>query len=209
MNGGHCERRGLVVYDYRRMTVPQKRAVVAERRARGFPLHKPPHFRQGGAWYFVSGATFEHRLQFRAPAELTALGNRLLEALSEASIPAAAWVVMPNHYHALVYARNLALLGKRLGSVHGRSARYANQRDRTPGRQVWYKYTDRKVRGERHFLTCIHYTIANPVKHGFAKTPSDWPWSCLEELYAEYGRAWVEDLRHDYPLLDFGRGWDD
>ncbi len=197
------------MYDYRRMTPEERLAVVEERRSRGFPLHKPPHLKQGEGWYFISGATFEHRAQFQAPGELTALTRRLLEAFREGAIPTAAWVVMPNHYHSLVLVSDLALLGKRLGGVHGRSARYANQRDGTPGRQVWYKYSDRKVRSERHFFTCIHYVMANPVKHGFAKTLFEWAWSCVDELRLQYGEGWIEDLQRDYPLLDFGRGWDD
>ena len=174
-----------------------------------FPLHKPPHLGLGPGWYLITGATYEHRRHFRAPAELTGLGRRLLEALGDGGSRSAAWVVMRNHYHLLLYAAELRTLGKALGGVHGRSARYANRRDGTLGRQVWYKYSDRKVRSERHFWTCLHYIIANPVKHGFAGTPEDWPWSCIHELTAQRGPTWVDDLRRDYPLRDFGRAWDE
>lgn len=197
------------MYDYRRMTPQQKRAVVEARRARGFPLHRPPHLDLGEGWYLISGATYEHRQHFGTPAELTGLGQRLIEVLWEARSRSAGWVVMPNHYHLLLRTAHLPTLGKALGGVHGRSARYANRRDGTAGRHVWYKYSDRKVRSERHFWTCLHYIIANPVKHGFAETPVEWPWSCVHELIADRGATWVDDLRRDYPLRDFGRGWDD
>ncbi|OHB73384.1 MAG: hypothetical protein A2V70_21070 [Planctomycetes bacterium RBG_13_63_9] len=197
------------MYEYRRMTPEQRHAVVEERRARGFPLHKPPHLQSGEAWYLISAATYEHRCHFTAPTELSALERRLLEALEAALLPCAGWVVMPNHYHLLVQARQLPTLGKALGSVHGRSARYANRRDATPGRSVWYKYADRQVRSERHFWTCLHYILLNPVKHAFARKSLDWPWSCAHELVARRGRACLEDLQRDYPLRDFGRRWDD
>ncbi len=197
------------MYQYRRMTSGQRRAVVEERRARGFPLHKPPHLRSGEGWYFISAATYEHRHRFTASGELTALERRLLEACGEARIPCAGWVVMPNHYHLLVEVEGLAALGTSLGRVHGRSARYVNRRDGTAGRRVWYKYSDRKVRSERHYWTCLHYTILNPLKHGFATDPFEWPWSCIHALLAEHGETWLDDLRRDYPLCDFGRGWDD
>jgi len=32
------------MYEYRKLTPEQKRRVVEERRARGFPAHAPPHF---------------------------------------------------------------------------------------------------------------------------------------------------------------------
>ena len=105
------------MYEYRRMTSDQRRAVVEERRARGFPLHKPPHLRSGEGWYFISAATYEHRHRFTTSAELTALERRLLEACGEARIPCAGWVVMPSHYHLLVEVEKLAALGTSLGRV--------------------------------------------------------------------------------------------
>ena len=124
------------MYEYRRMTPEERRAVVEERRERGFPLHRPPHLKSGEGWYLVSAATYEHQHRFTTRGELTALERRLVEAWRTNGIRCAGWVVMPNHYHLLVRAAELASLGKALGGVHGRSARYANRRDGTPGRQV-------------------------------------------------------------------------
>jgi putative transposase len=196
------------MYDYRRMTPDQREAIVAHRQARGFPLHKPPHLRLGEGWYFITAATLEHRTHFAAPLELTALERRLLEAFQAVKLPCAGWVVLPNHYHALVEAPELSIVGKALGPVHGRSSRYANQRDQTPGRRVWYKFTDRKVRSERHFWACLHYSLYNPVKHEYVEQMAEWPWSSYAELVARHGTEWVEDLAREYPLGDFGKGWD-
>ena len=143
------------MYDYRRMTERQREQIVENRRAHGYPLHKPPHHQLGEGWYFISAACFEHKHHFSSAAELTALTNRLLEALVRASLLLAGWVVMPNHYHLLVKVLKLCELGNALGKVHGRSAHYVNQRDETPGQQVWYKYSDRKIRSERHWYTCL------------------------------------------------------
>jgi len=191
------------------MTEQERRAVVEQRRAYGLPLHRPPHFDFGDGWYLISAATYEHACHFQQPLELTALTRRLLTGLQNENIPVAGWVVMPNHYHVLVYAKSVPEVGRVVGPVHGRSARYANRRDGRPGRQVWYKYSDRKVRSERHYWTCLHYVIMNPVKHGFAPSYDLWPWSCLHELRAQLGDLWIEDLRRDYPLLAFGKDWDE
>ena len=197
------------MYRYRRMTDAERRAVVDLRMSRRFPLHKPPHLDLGPGWYFITGTTFEHREHFTDPAELTALQRNLHKALTDANLPCAAWVVQPNHYHLLLEATSLSVVGKALGPVHGRSAHYVNRRDGMPGRRVWYKYSDRKVRSERHFRACIHYVVFNPVKHGFAESIEEWPWSCYHELLTEQGAEWIEGLRRDYPLLEFGREWDD
>jgi putative transposase len=197
------------MYDYRRMTPEQRRQVVEARQAHGFPFHKPPHPDLGSGWYIITGATYEHRQLFSRSDELTALQRRLFEAINAADISCAAWVVMPNHYHLLLNIKQMSVVGKALGPVHGRSGHYANHRDEQPGRQVWYKYSDRKIRSERHYWTCLHYIIMNPVKHGFAREMFDWSWSCVHELLAKHGRGWIDDLQEEYPLREFGRGWDE
>ena len=197
------------MYDYRRMNAGQRAAVVKQRELRNFPLHAPPHLDFGGGWYFISAACFEHRHHFSAPNELTALERRILGELKDADVSCAGWVILPNHYHLLVDVDELATLGRALGRVHGRSSYYANGRDGTPGRRVWYRYGDRKIRSDRHFATCLHYLFLNPVKHGFVEDPRRWCWSSLPEWLRENGEERFEQLRLDYPLHDFGRGWDD
>jgi putative transposase len=197
------------MYAYRRMTPQQRKAVVAERISHGRPWHKPPHLKAPEGWYFISAACYEHRLQFTDPAELTALQRRLFKAFAEAGCSCASWVVMPNHYHALLKIDSFKNFGKAIGLAHGRSSFYANQRDGTAGRQVWYKYVDRAIRSERHFWACLHYIIANPVKHGFAERIDEWPWSSYHELLADHGPDWIDDLCREFPLHGFGKGWDD
>lgn len=196
------------MYDYRRMTPDERAAIVEQRRSRGFPLHKPPHFEQGEGWYLITAATYEHRLHFVAPSELHALENRLLTAFAEATLPCAGWVVLPNHYHALLHTTNLAVVGRTIGRVHGRSSRYVNQRDKTPGRHVWYEYSDRMIRSERHFWASLHYIAYNPVKHGYVSEMGEWPWSCVHEMIADRGREWFHSLVNDYPLGEYGDKWD-
>jgi putative transposase len=196
------------MYDYRRMTTEERTATVAHRRARGFPLHKPPHFPRELGWYLVTAATYEHRPYFGATNELRALETRLLEAFASANIPCAGWVVLPNHYHALIHTNDLNRVGNAIGPIHGRSSRYVNSRDKTPGRRVWYKFNDRRMRSERHFWASLHYVAHNPVKHGYVDRLSAWPWSCVHELIEEYGSEWLRNLIDEYPLADYGDKWD-
>lgn len=197
------------MYDYRRMTIEQRLEVVEERRRRGFPLHSPPHPNLGKGWYLITAATYEHKHHFCAANELTALTQRLLEAWQNASVPVAAWVVMLNHYHFLVELERAKDVGLITRPVHRKSAIYANARDEKPGRKVWYKFSDRKIRSEDHFWVCVHYILFNPVKHEFADKPASWPWSCYHDLIEDHGEKWANELELKYPLLDMGKGWDD
>lgn len=196
------------MYEYRHMTPQQRQEIVRSRLQRGYPAHAPPHPDLGTGWFFITAATYEHRPQFQEPLELVALERQLLEALNQGCEQHAGWVVMPTHYHALVEVNDMRGLGKALGQAHGRSSYYANCRDGFPGRQVWYKFSDRKIRSERHYWTCLHYIIYNPVKHGFCDEFQNWPWSCLHWYLEQKGEEWIRILREEYPLLDFGRGWD-
>lgn len=94
-----------------------------------------------------------------------------------------AWVVMPNHVHALVQmlpgwplshtvASWKSFTGRRLSALLRDSDTHVS-----PGR-VWHReYWDRYARDEQHFLALKHYIHDNPVKAGLARCPDEWLWS--------------------------------
>ena len=88
-----------------------------------------------------------------------------------------AWVVMPNHVHAIF----LPLVGYTLtGILHSwtsYTSKMANRALRRAG-QFWGEdYFDRYIRDEDHFLAAIAYIESNPVKAGLVAGPADWPYS--------------------------------
>jgi putative transposase len=58
------------MYEYRTMTPEQRRAVVEERRRRGFPWHGPPHPEAAEAYRIVTAACYEHRRILNSPERL-------------------------------------------------------------------------------------------------------------------------------------------
>ena len=85
----------------------------------------------------------------------------------------AAWVVMPNHVHALVELWEMPM-GKLLKAWKGVSANAVNQ-ILDCGGQLWQtEYWDRYMRDEDHFRQAQHYIEWNPVKAGLVKTPETW-----------------------------------
>lgn len=87
-----------------------------------------------------------------------------------------AWVVMPNHVHALIEVWRVPL-GKILQGWKGYTAKEAT---RVLGRQgtFWAEdYFDRYIRDEEHRQRVVRYIEHNPVKAGLARAPEDWPWS--------------------------------
>jgi REP element-mobilizing transposase RayT len=88
-----------------------------------------------------------------------------------------AWVVMPNHVHALITVGEEASLGDIIASWKKYTGRRANA---ILGREgaFWYReYYDRWMRNEEHLERTLKYIHMNPVKAGLCQTPGAWPWS--------------------------------
>jgi hypothetical protein len=86
----------------------------------------------------------------------------------------AAWVIMPNHVHALFTLRDVPL-AELLKAWKGTSA---NAVHRLLGRRgpLWQEDCwDRYMRDEAHFHKAQRYIESNPVKAGLVQQPGDWP----------------------------------
>src|SRR6266446_2154546 len=53
-----------------------------------------------------------------------------------------------------------------------------------------------------------HYIHNNPVKHGYVKQWQDWQFSSVHWYLQEKGRDWLLSQWRAFPLLEYGRGWD-
>ena len=85
-----------------------------------------------------------------------------------------AWVVMPNHVHALIEMLVTPLMDVLHGwkSFTGKAANLLLQREA----RFWQpEYFDRFIRDEEHFGKAVRYIENNPVKAGLAKSPEEWP----------------------------------
>jgi putative transposase len=197
------------MYGYRKLTPKQQAELVRERQRRGFPLHEPPHYRQLGGWFLVSAATFEHQCDFGNEEDRGWLFEELMNELKGAGSECAAWVILPNHYHFLVQCSELGVISQPLRRVHARTAVMLNRRAGTVGRRRWYRFSDRQIRGERHFFTTLNYIHYNPTKHGWVPKPMEWACSSLHWYREHFGLDWLRDLWRSYPVRDYGKGWDD
>ncbi len=199
-----------MAYESRSLTDQERAELIRVRRARGFPLHAPPHpFRDGGA-YLITAANYLHQPFLVLPERRSDLEARLCEALARAGIDLHAWVMLPNHYHFLIELPRLELLAPVLKRLHGGTSLEWNRAEKRPGRRVWYRYHDRKIRNEAHFMQALNYIHANPAKHGYVKQAGKWPWSSLAAYREVEGLGWLADQWRQFrPADDFGSGWDD
>ena len=87
-----------------------------------------------------------------------------------------AWVIMPNHVHALLRPQtSLPVITRWL---KGSTARQANLILCRTGKAFWQDESfDHRVRDEVELGRLVRYIEHNPVSAGLVADPRDWPWS--------------------------------
>jgi putative transposase len=199
----------MLMYEYRKLSEEERAAVVAERINRGYPPHRPPHPIATPGDFLITAACYEHAPYINTPERRDELMQEILQQTSDHGIAIKGWVVLPHHYHFLGYVPEVDDLSPAIRKIHGPSAVAWNRVDHTAGRKVWFNYSDRAIRSERHYYTTLDYIHYNPVKHGLVNSPYDWPWSSIGWYVEYYGRDWLRDAWVTYPVLDYRSGWDD
>jgi putative transposase len=197
-------------YLWRKLTPKQREELMAWRKRQGLPWHRPPHRVSEKTRYHVTAACFEHRPHIGWGEErMRSFCDTLLGVFKGQNALIHAWCVLPNHYHALIETNDIPELLSELGRMHGRLSFLWNNEENTRGRQVWCGAAERYMRNESHFWATMNYVHNNPVHHGYVRRWQDWPFSSAEEYLAEMGRESVEKTWRDYPVRDYGKGWDD
>lgn len=196
------------MYEYRRLTPEERAALLEERRERGYPPHSPPHPVRDQPFYLITGACYEHARHMRTQSRRQQLLDALFQILVTNGIEIRAWAVLPSHYHLLLQLPGLDGLGSLLRLVHGPTSHQWNGEDGTRGRRVWYRFSDRAIRSERHYYTTLNYIHYNPVRHRWSSSPYAWAESSVHWYLETMGHEWLRDLWTRYPLRDYGRGWD-
>ena len=120
----------------------------------------------------------------------------------------AAWILLPNHYHYLCRTARMKELRGELGRLHGRTSFRWNGEDDARGRIVWRNCFERKMRSERHYFATLNYILHNPVHHGYVRLWEEWPWSSAAEYLNTIGRETAIRIWKEFPIMDYGQGWD-
>jgi REP element-mobilizing transposase RayT len=93
-----------------------------------------------------------------------------------------AWVVMPNHVHALFQPINEWTVRKIVAAWKKFTARkicdHQRENGESPALPVWHaEYWDRYIRDQNHFDRTVEYIHSNPVKANLTVAAENWPWS--------------------------------
>lgn len=146
-------------------------------------LHNPPHWFSAKATYMLTASIYQSSNVIYSPERKNAWRNSFFEAAKLYSWHIIAWVVLHNHYHAMVESpENASSLSMFIGSYHKFTARQWNDEEKDPGRKVWWNYWDTCIRSEKDFYHRLRYIFWNPVKHGLVDNPRDYPFSNYQDF---------------------------
>lgn len=143
--------------------------------------HRPPHRTDRGLALFVTASTQNRQRHLDAPDRRDGFRDLLRAACEEFRLQLVAWVILPDHYHAIVVPEGPDAFSCWINSLHRRSSTAWNREERLEGRSGWYDYWDRSLWTEGDLLSRVNYIHQNPVKHGYAADQADWPWSSHSE----------------------------
>ena len=104
-----------------------------------------------------------------------------------------AWVVMPNHVHALFKVGEVSMENI-LESWKSYTANEANKLLGRGGRFWQPDYWDTYMRDAQHEVKAVRYIETNPVKAKLVREPRDWPWSSAR-FRDDYGPLILMDRR--------------
>ncbi len=138
------------------------------------PFDDPPSARrapQETRTYFVTAVTAGRRRLFQVASAAELLMRTILDYRAQGKFLLHAFVIMPDHFHALVTPAPDVSLEKAMQFIKGGfSFRLKSKRD------VWlHSFNESQIMGEPKFVNCVHYIEQNPVRRGLASTPESHP----------------------------------
>ncbi len=159
----------------------------------------------GGAFFFT--VNLQDRRSNLLVTRIEALRDAVRQARRRAPFQIDAWVVLPDHMHCLwtlppgdadFPARWRAIKSAFSKSLAGQSLPADKTRSPVMIRRgesgIWQRrYWEHTIRDDRDFAAHLDYIHFNPVKHGLAEHPGDWPHSSFRRCVAIglYPAGWI------------------
>ena len=151
----------------------------------------PPHLFLTDWFYMITGATYKRQPLINCDDRKKEWINAFLSASKIYHWEVLAWVVLDNHYHAILKSplKSAVNLSKFVAGYHKFTARRWNEQEHRTGRQVWWNYWDTCIRTQQDYLDRLKYVFWNPVKHGVVDEPAEYLYSNFTVFLAH---EWID-----------------
>lgn len=130
--------------------------------------------------YHITTRTNNKEIRFKQNRSTFLLFAKVInEAIKKYNIDVTHFVLMGNHYHLLVKAKQTNI-HRAMQYINSRVAREYNKRHKRTGHLWGDRYRSTIVENDEHYLKCIQYIYLNPVRAGLSKGPEGYEPSTYE-----------------------------
>jgi putative transposase len=133
-----------------------------------------------GQVYMVTFVTQGRRPRFRSFRVARAAAGSLADIESQSDARLLCWVLMPDHFHALLELGGAEPLERVAHRLKAGMARAANRALRRGGRLWSRAFHDHALRQDEDLLATARYVVANPIRAGLVRRVGDYPfWNAV------------------------------
>ena len=166
-------------------------------------MSRAPRLDLGNYVYHVINRANGRAQIFHTDADYKDFEYLLSEVQEDYKMRILAYVIMPNHWHLLLYPTADGSLSKSLHWLQSSHAHRYHSRMQMIGNGHLYqgRYKSFLIEEDVHFLTVLKYIERNPVRAGLVGGAQDWRWSSAYRRIrgTEKERSLLAELPVDLP----------
>lgn len=169
-------------------------------------------WREAGAVYFFTVVTYRRRPLFAEETARRLLRTAFVEVRRRWPFRMFACVLLPDHLHCIWtlppndddfparWANLKRLFTQSYLRAGGQALPVSLNRQKHQERGVWQaRYWEHRIRDEAEMFAYRDYIHLNPVKHGYVRAPTDWPWS---SVHRHLRLGWLAPDWTAWPLVN-------
>jgi len=114
-------------------------------------------------------------------ADFTLLAGSIQSRPTQHHFLLAAWVFLPDHWHAIVMLLYPTTISRVMESITVSSTRQIDMLRGDRGLLCQGRFFDRALRTVKEYQEKVEYIHLNPVKRGLVTKPEEWRWSSIHD----------------------------
>jgi putative transposase len=143
----------------------------------------PKRHAQVAGTYFITSRTWESHALFFVEQNCLIFVESLLHHRDRGTFALHSFVLMPDHFHALLTPSTNTTLERAAQFIKGGSA-HRMRGERTSASPVWQRgFSDHRIRDCGDYESHVRYIEQNPIRKRLVTSPSDYRWSSATGHY--------------------------
>ncbi len=169
-------------------------------------MPRRPRHATGGIVYHVLNRRVGRQPLFQKPSDYSAFESVLREAYDSSGIRIAAYTLMPNHWHLVLWPKGDDELSEVMRWITVTHTQRWHARRQTSGTGPVYqgRFKSFPIQTDEHFLTVARYVERNALRAGLVARAEEWRWCSL--WVREHGEEKQRALLSAWPV-ERPRSW--